>query len=239
MEGRDPTPKASDTTFRRARGAACGQVSYASKLRRSDDATRGVAACHTQDVIDDGRSRIIPVAVSADGRSALLFVHLEAELGRQMWWSEHLAHVNDDVVGLVTSTGGGAGGATPTGDGITLGPTGDFDEDGVLDVLAGGLGADWHMMTLARPTYGVTAKGLPRPAARWSGNSNPVLGVLTQGRSTYLLAAEEGLVATCARPDNAIIDALHWATDTGSFVSADLGPHAIERLSDFCRPVPY
>ena len=236
MEGRDPTPKASDTAFRRARGAACGQVSYASKLRRSDDATLGVAACHTQDVIDDGRSRIIPVAVSADGRSALLFVHLEAELGREMWWSEHVAHVNEDVVGLVISTGAGAGGATPTGDGITLGPTGDFDEDGVLDLLTSGLGADWHMMSLA-PTHGRTVRGLPVRAARWNGISNPVLGVITEGRSTYLLAAEEGLVATCARPDNAIIHALHWASDTSSFVPADLGPYAIERLADLCRPV--
>jgi hypothetical protein len=237
MQGRDPTPRASVLAFRRARLGACGQVSYAAKLRRIDDESLGVAACHTEDVVDDGQSKLAPLAISADGRSALLFVHLEAGLGRQMWWSEHVAHVKDDVVQLVVSTATGPGGATATGEGIVPGPTADFDEDGVVDVLSNSIGSSWHMMSVAGPHYGPTITGLPRPALPWKGRSNPVLGVLTKGRSTYLLAAKEGLVATCARPDHAIIHALHWASDTKSFVDADLGSEAHKRLADLCHPI--
>ena len=91
----------------------------------------------------------------------MFFVHLESEARRATWWTEHLAHVKDDVVGLMDSTGGGAGRATPTGQGILPGATADFDEDDVLALIAIHPDSDWHMMSLARPTYGPTVRSLP------------------------------------------------------------------------------
>lgn len=237
LEGREPAPSVSAELLTRARNSACEHVSYAAKLRRAADESLGVAACHTNASVEDKRSHFVPLAVSSKADAALFYVRLESDAGPDEWESEHIVHATRDEASRILSTGPGAGGATARGLTVIPGPTGDFDGDGVLDVLGtSGQSRYWALHSLARTTFGPSG-ALPPPASAWNGHSNPAVSLIVRAGRAHVVAVEGGIMSACARGDYDGVHVMEWSPSRQWFVRSELGGDAKRLIEHTCEPI--